>query len=95
MYWGPKGEASNRWQFLQFFFRKKRAILTPFGDILNVFRPIRKYAKLLKIFEQKKINEPPDELHHMYVVIAYPQNIAAWYSCCLKEYHLPPARLAT
>ena len=49
-----------------------------------------------KFFEQKnKINELPRELHHMYVVIAYPQNIAALYRCCLKEYHLSSARLAT
>ena len=53
----------------------------PFGEVKN--------------FWSKKINEPPDELHHKYVMIAYPQNIAAWYSCCLKEYHLSSARLAT
>ena len=28
-------------------------------------------------------------------MIAYPQNIAALYSCYLKEYHLSSARLAT
>ena len=43
----------------------------------------------------KKINEPPHELHHMYVMTDYQQNIAALYSCHLKEYHLSSARLAT
>ena len=44
--WEPGHKAPSRWAILQFF-RKKTVILTPFGEILNVFRPIRKYGKLL------------------------------------------------
>ena len=54
-------------QFLQFFRKKKTAILTPFGDILNVFRPIRKYAQLdTKIWKNLKefvLAQPNQPLH--------------------------------
>ena len=45
MYGGLMVKPSATGQLLQFF-QKKNNILMPFGDILNVFRVIRKYAKL-------------------------------------------------
>ena len=39
-------------------------------------------------YSSQKINELPHELHHMFVIIAYPQNIATQYSCCFNSRHL-------
>ena len=44
--------------------------------------------------KKTKVDELPLEVHHMSVMIAYPQNVAAWYSCCFEDYHLSSAMLA-
>ena len=48
----------------------------------------RKKCNMFTDYTKFKQNEPPYELHHMSVMIAYSQNIADQYSLCFKKYHL-------
>ena len=46
----------------------------------------RKKCNIYTDYTKFKQNEPPYELHHMFVMIAYSQNIADQYSRCFKKY---------